>query len=186
MARYISTNDTAKLIRQRLNAAFPGVKFSVRGSKYSGGSSIRVRWTDGPATKMVDTIVKPYAGAGFDGMIDLKYHSEAFLTSDGRAFFAQTSGTEGSAGVVPAAKALKPHADAERVQFLADYVFTERSYSREFLERAQAAAQRKLGFTFNVATNSYDGSAYADTFGAVDEEWKRRELNAFIHRRAVA
>lgn len=186
MTRYINTTDTAKLIRARLKGAFPNVKFSVRSDKYAGGSSIRVYWQDGPTTAMVDAIVKPYAGSGFDGMIDMKFSYEAFLTADGRAFFAQTAGTAGSMGVYSAEKAFKPTPDAERVRFGVDFVFAERRYSRDFLERAQAAAQRKLGFTFKVETNSYDGSAYAETYTGVPEEWQRRELNAFISRRAVA
>lgn len=43
---YISCADTAKLIRQAIKEAFPGVKFSVRSSVYSGGASITVEWLD--------------------------------------------------------------------------------------------------------------------------------------------
>ena len=75
-ARYISTTDTAKLIRATLAQRFPWVKFSVRSSTYSGGSSIRVNWTDGPTVALVDRAVKHYAGASFDPSIDLKsYHT---------------------------------------------------------------------------------------------------------------
>lgn len=70
--KHFSTTDTAKLIRAELKAKFPGVKFSVKSSKYSGGSSIRVSWTDGPTTKLVDAVVQPFAGATFDGMTDSK------------------------------------------------------------------------------------------------------------------
>jgi hypothetical protein len=67
---YVTPADTAKLIRSALKAAFPGVKFSVRTSIYSGGASINVSWTDGPAESSVDAIAKTYRGADFDGMTD--------------------------------------------------------------------------------------------------------------------
>jgi hypothetical protein len=69
---YVSTTDTAKLIRSDLKAAFPAIKFSVRSNSYANGSSIDVRWTDGPTTKEVDAVVGKYQGASFDGMTDLK------------------------------------------------------------------------------------------------------------------
>ncbi len=74
--RYVSVTDTAKEIRAALKAAFPGVKFSVRSDKYAGGASIRVYYTDGPALRAVEDVAKQFAGATFDGMIDLKeYHT---------------------------------------------------------------------------------------------------------------
>lgn len=76
-SKYLSCADTAKLLRQALKEAFPGVKFSVRSSTYAGGASIRVGWTDGPTAKMVETVSGKFSGAYFDGMIDYKgykYH----------------------------------------------------------------------------------------------------------------
>lgn len=73
MARkYISTTDTAKLIRKSLKEAFPGVKFSVVSSKYSGGSSISIKWIDGPTSEQVDEITGRFEGSYFDGSIDYK------------------------------------------------------------------------------------------------------------------
>jgi hypothetical protein len=54
---YETTADRAKKIRQSLKTTFPGVKFSVRSSDYSMGSSINISWTDGPT----ETRVKPIA-----------------------------------------------------------------------------------------------------------------------------
>lgn len=102
MIRY-STTETAALIRLRLKEVFPGVKFGVRSKKYSGGSSIRVSWVDGPTTKDVDAVVEFFEGAVFDGMIDLK----SYVT--------------------------KEDANGTPIRFGVDYVFTERSYSTEFL-----------------------------------------------------
>lgn len=69
---YISSTDTAKLIRQALKREFPAVSFSVRSHTYSGGSSIDVHWTDGPTVQMVEAVTNYYQGATFDGQIDLK------------------------------------------------------------------------------------------------------------------
>lgn len=81
--RRIDTADVAKLIRQDLKAVFgSAVKFSVRTSRYSGGSSIDVSWTDGPTQRMVERIVKGYAGGGFDGMTDYKYRFDSFLDGE--------------------------------------------------------------------------------------------------------
>jgi len=60
----------AKNMRAELKRAFPGVEFAVRTSKYSGGDSVRVSWTDGPTREQVDQIAKKYAGGSFDGMTD--------------------------------------------------------------------------------------------------------------------
>lgn len=74
---YLSCAETAKLVRARLKAEFPAVRFSVRSSVYSGGASIRVAWTDGPRIGVVDPIVQRFAGATFDGMTDsMHYHRE--------------------------------------------------------------------------------------------------------------
>lgn len=60
----------AKNIRTELKRAFPAVKFSVRTSQYSGGNSIDVTWTDGPAAQQVERITAKYSGGSFDGMTD--------------------------------------------------------------------------------------------------------------------
>lgn len=72
MTTYISTADTAKMIRKALKESFAGVKFSVRSSTYSGGSSINIGWTDGPTSSMVDAIARTFEGSYFDGSIHLK------------------------------------------------------------------------------------------------------------------
>jgi hypothetical protein len=69
---YIDTAEVAKLIRGDLKAKFSAQKFSVKSSRYAGGSSIDVSWQDGPTAGMVDAVIKHYAGASFDSMIDLK------------------------------------------------------------------------------------------------------------------
>jgi Large polyvalent protein associated domain 29 len=80
---YMSVTDTAKLVRQALAKTFPGVKFSVRSSKYAGGASIDVSWEDGPQSAAVDEVLSSYQGADFDGMIDLKTSNSHWLLADG-------------------------------------------------------------------------------------------------------
>ncbi len=75
---YLDTAAASKLIRHMLKAAFPAVKFSVRSSRYAGGSSISIRWQDGPSQARVDAMVSPLEGKGFDGMQDLSYLKAPF------------------------------------------------------------------------------------------------------------
>ena len=79
---YISCADTAKLIRQAIKEAFPGVKFSVRSHVYSGGASITVEWLDGPNEQQVETVTNRFEASYFDGSIDFK--GSIFHTLDGK------------------------------------------------------------------------------------------------------
>ncbi len=60
----------AKNLRTEFKRAYPGVAFSVRTSKYSGGNSVDISWTDGPTSAQVKRIAHKYAGGHFDGMTD--------------------------------------------------------------------------------------------------------------------
>ena len=80
--RHISTTETAKLIRAALKHAFPGVKFSVRSKKYSGGSSINVDWIDGPTAQEAEKVYKRFEGASFDGINDLKSYHDTELNGE--------------------------------------------------------------------------------------------------------
>jgi len=82
---HVSCADTAKLIRQALKEAFPGVKFGVRSKTYSGGASIDVTWTDGPRRCDVEQVAKAFEGASFDGMTDMKSYRRHLL--DGAPVF---------------------------------------------------------------------------------------------------
>lgn len=72
MTRYLSVAETAKLVRSALRESFPGVKFRVRSHSYAGGASIRIHYSDGPATKLVEAVANQFSGSYFDGMIDYK------------------------------------------------------------------------------------------------------------------
>jgi hypothetical protein len=131
--------ETAGLVRAALKKSFPGVKFSVRSHTYSGGASIDVSWTDGPTRKQVEAVTYRYAGASFDGMTDsMSYHNSELTHLD------------------------DPARDGESVRFGADFVFCERSYSPEFLNRAAAAWSTKWGYAAPEVKVSRDGSAYLD------------------------
>lgn len=74
--RYISTADTAKLIREALKEAFSDHRFSVRSKTYSMGASVTVSWVDGPTEARVNLVVGGFSGSSFDGMTDCKsYHT---------------------------------------------------------------------------------------------------------------
>lgn len=80
--RYLSCAETAKLLRLALKESFPGQKFSVRSSVYSGGASIHVKWLDGPTSKTVEPILNAFKASYFDGMID--YQGSIYHTLDGK------------------------------------------------------------------------------------------------------
>lgn len=67
-----SAVETAKKVRKALKSNFPGVKFSVTSSTYSLGSSVHVRWTDGPMLDEVNPILNQFESSKFDGMQDMK------------------------------------------------------------------------------------------------------------------
>lgn len=124
--KYLTCAETARLIRAALKARFPGQKFSVRSSNYSGGASINVHWTSGPTEKEVGTVTEGFVGGGFDGMIDMKYNISSWLLPDGTATWAKSPGTQGSMGLDPAFDNPKPHPDAIWVDFASDHVFLRR------------------------------------------------------------
>lgn len=155
-AEYLSCAATAKLVRAALKGAFAGDRFSVRSSVYSGGASIHVRWTDGPTQQAVDRVAGTYAGGGFDGMIDLAYHVQAWLLPDGSAVFAYSPGTTASAGMHPPAVGDPPGPDARLVNFGADYVFAEREISPAFRAELEARLLEEWGSRERAAEQHRD------------------------------
>lgn len=174
----LSVTETAKLIRAALKKDFPKVKFSVRSSSYSGGSSITVRWVDGPTTKMVERITNQFRGANFDGMIDLKVHQSHWLLPDGTTVVANNPGTVGSLGTIQAQENPKPHPNARLVSFGADYVFCNRDRSPEFEKRVlerlanKGIEEAKGVASFNDASRIWVEShgQYLSTLGHIEAE----------------
>ena len=165
----VSLPDTAKLIRATLKAKFPGVKFSVRSSRYAGGSSIDVRWNDGPGQSAVQDVIAPYASRGFDGMIDMAYCKGGWLYPDGSAGFRSSQGGQCSGGSAPAYKLAAASDDAIPARFGPSYVSAQRGKSVAYVAaelRAYAAAHAdKLADAIRAGTVKAagdDGYAYAD------------------------
>lgn len=163
--RFVSSTDTAKLLRAQLKREFPGVKFSVRTDKYAGGASIRVEWVDGPRASRVEAVAGVFAGGRFDGMIDLAYGVEHFLHADGSVSLAHDAGTGGSRGSCPEVFGDPLDGSAELVRFGADYVFCTRQLSDGFVALCAAAACASPGGDAGVCDRcrvGFDGGYYVD------------------------
>ena len=132
---YWRTAEAAKYIRGILAKEFPGQTFSVRSKEYAGGSSITVRWVDGPTPNSVEDKVKWLAGKGFDGMIDMAYYHEHWLLPDGTVTYAGTEGTEGSGGVYSKEVESKPHPQARKLSVGVGYIFCERERSPALMQK---------------------------------------------------
>lgn len=133
--RYVSTTETGKLMRAALKAAFPATKFSV--AQHGRGSSLTVRWTDGPTVKRVEEITSGFGGKGFDGSIDLAYSIDTWL-KDGKIVGTRCTGTAGSMGRVEPWGLEPPVEGAELVHFHAGYVNEERTISPALANRCIA------------------------------------------------
>lgn len=144
-SEYIDTVIQAKLIRAQLKKNFPATKFSVKSSRYAGGSSIDIRWTNGPTQKEVDAITDPFSGGGFDGMIDLAYSVETWLLPDGSAQYGRSRGTQGSRGCDPAYENAAPVEGAKLVHFSAHYVFTHRDFTAGAMMAMADEVKQKYG-----------------------------------------
>src|SRR3989304_5086157 len=59
-----------KAIRAALKVSFPGVKFSVTGSRGTGYGWSQVEWTDGPKESAVRALTDKFFGSSFNGMTD--------------------------------------------------------------------------------------------------------------------
>jgi hypothetical protein len=145
MSEYLSCTETAKLVRQALKKAFPTVKFSVNSKNYAGGASINVAWKDGPATKEVEAVAKNYQGAGFDGMIDLKYNISHWLMPDGSVVVRTNPGTLGNGGLYEGESNPCPEGGRE-VHFMADFIFCNRDYSIPVLQEVADKVCAHYGF----------------------------------------
>lgn len=62
--------QTAAAIRSDLKTAFPCIKFRVTSETYTGGSSVRIQYTDGVKRERVERVVAKYEQGRFDGMTD--------------------------------------------------------------------------------------------------------------------
>lgn len=67
----------ARNIRKLLKAAFPGVKFSVKTSRFSGGNSISVNVESetGPTSKEIEAVIGRFEEGRFNGMNEIYEYS---------------------------------------------------------------------------------------------------------------
>lgn len=181
MSEYVSVAETAKLVRRALKREFPGVRFSVRSNRYSGGASIDVGWTDGPQRDTVDKVVRPYSGADFDGMTDSTTYHATWLYPDGTVRNSDGKG-------------------ARLVHFMADYVFTERTFSAGYRERLERAVvflagdpgpfdgYRRYGFGLQPGGRWFEeyGNTLVYQLSQVDEAEVEAAMGREEKRRAAA
>ena len=67
--------EAAKQIRKILKNAFPEIKFSVSSSSFTGGTSIRVEYENGPISDKVRKLISHYQYGNFDSMHDIYEYS---------------------------------------------------------------------------------------------------------------
>ena len=187
--KYLSCAETAKLVRTALKKNFPGVKFSVRSSVYSGGASIDVSWVLGPTTKEVDAVAGQYESADFDGSIDMETHYDHWLLPDGSAIIKHGPGTEGSMGYIPAVDNPMP-AGAVPVSFGAHYVQCQRRYADQWQDETtlinQIAADmcKEQGIAWNGPNLTTGLFGSGDTEQVTQHAWRLLNATSFSLREA--
>lgn len=82
MTRYQDVTDTAKAVRKWLKREYPGIKFSVRSSRYAGGASIRVAWIDGPPDRRLWLALKAFASVDYIDQTDYAVESEKTIEGE--------------------------------------------------------------------------------------------------------
>lgn len=182
---YLTCAETAKLLRKALKKNFPGVKFSVRSDTYAGGASIRVEYLDGPAKSEVTKVAHGYEGAGFDGMIDLKYYNSHAVNKDGEVILVSSNGTASSGGYVPTMEEAELPEGYEKVSLGADYVHVSKTHSVEPAKEAAKEASEYYGFDLalvEVKESEYDGHAYIDSEKLLASEGYSNEARAWSNR----
>ena len=153
-APMVVTNETcaqtAKRVRKALKEQYPGVKFSVRSSTYSGGASITAYYTDGPAEREVWTFLQPFSGADFDGMTDTKIYRGDVLMAN-------------------------PDGTYEMIDSGADFVFASRTISQAWREELAQEIARVTGLpcdltnygdTVDGETVKYNGAGWGARYDA--------------------
>lgn len=125
--QYLSCAQTAKLVRKALREAFPDTEFSVRSKTYSGGASIRVSYSDPFLCSFcVERVTSGFAGADFDGMVDLKTYRHHYLLPDGTVKLCSfyQDGVSAQVGIVQ-----EVPEGSKLVAMGADFIFVDNSSS---------------------------------------------------------
>ena len=187
--RYLTTAETAKLIRKDLKANFPGVKFSVRSRR---GSAINIDYTNGPAEVDVKAVAEKYEAARFDGMIDYQYHIDHWYNeATGEVCIATNHGSAVTGGCYEGEKNDCPGEGWECVSFGANYIFVTQSITSDhFKEAVEMVAENtghndlpKLGAVKEDRTKA--GWINNDAFLGNGRDWHdARWLNNLIYETA--
>ena len=142
----------AKLIKARLAEEFPTVRFSVT----SDYNSILIRWENGPPKRSVRPITDQYSFGGFDPSIDLAYSSKNWLHPDGSMTHAETRGTSGSLGCVPASATDCPVPGALLVSGGPKYIHLTQNVALEYQEKASRTVVEMFGGSYDPALEPMD------------------------------
>lgn len=125
-------------IRAELKRAFPGVKFSVRSDRFSGGDSVQVTWTDGPTSEAVKRIIGNYKAGSFDGMTDCYNYAEIPWTSVfGDAKYIQSQRKHSAEALAAAVARVKERLEEpDRLSILHGWVQTPNNHDQRLVGRA--------------------------------------------------
>ena len=178
---YLTCAETAKLLRKALKKSFPGVKFSVRSDR----NSIRIEYLDGPAKSEVTKLANGYEGAGFDGMIDLKYYNNHAVNEDGDVILVSSNGTENSGGSVPEMEEAELPEGYDKVSLGSHYVTVNKNYSVELAKEAAKEASEYYGFDLalvEVKESEYDGHAWINSEKLLASEGYSNEARIWSNR----
>lgn len=163
---WIAGPIVAKYIRRDLKKVFPTTKFSVRYKSYAGGSSIDVRWTDGPTSAAVNKVAGKYESKGFDGMIDLAYSYSFYLLPNGELECAGTSGTQGSMGTVPSFENVPTYFSAKKVSLEGGYVMCERTQSNYEADVEAIAARFQASYSDFPKSANWRNERFGNQWGS--------------------
>jgi hypothetical protein len=106
-----------------------------------------VAWTDGPSDRDVQDLLNRYAGARFDGSIDLKYTATTWLCPTHGVRVAETYGHSYESGNGPVDS--RCCAAAEHVHLGANYVHASRRITAERRALLEAKVVEHFGEPFN-------------------------------------
>jgi len=165
ITRSYTTAGTAQLIREALKVAFPGIKFSVTSDTFAGGSSVDIRYTDGPRWREVQAVTDQFGSGHFNSMEDIYEYRDKPAAVDAAGRLVRTS-------------------------YGAKYIHVQRNYSPSYgsylneLDLRQApglALQFKTFFSWHCAQRCNTRSSYGHNAGrhVLESDGHRSDLEQF-------
>ena len=143
--RTIDVVDVAKLIRKALKIVFPDTKFSVRSSRFVGGTSIHVKWNELPIETEVGQLLDRFRGLKYNDRWDTWEPLTLYFKTDGTSIAMGPNGTSEitSNWIISIVAAVMPQGTGW-IRFGADYLHCYREPSAAEVierERSNEAAQ---------------------------------------------